>query len=226
MGMMCSGGIGYYMSKDDLPIHIDQSVIIIDPDAHPIHCSSLDKIACSRPVDGGEFTIPIFGTSINNNSHLNISIFDDKASYETTFSQKKVVNRLISSVEKGEVILQSNDITLRAFLDSPLPQGISYKYAREIVINGVKKLKLSNGLTLYASLTLTGIGQDDPRLFETEKKYAVPKIGWADGVYELTDPGAESQIVHTFFSNMSQLASPEKDVVNYIMQQLNAISPI
>lgn len=121
----------------------------------------------------------------------------------------------------GTVIRDDGNIKLTVYMvGNEGPTLVGYA---PVELRGEKRLKLSNGDTVYANYSKTAIEGKDSRLVEFLQPYSKPS-DFKPGAKEVTDFPAE-ELKNKFFSNLSNLQPSEKNVLSEIERVLSAVSP-
>lgn len=120
----------------------------------------------------------------------------------------------------GTVIRDDGNIKLTVYIVGS--EGPSLIGHIPVVMRGEKRLKLSNGDTVYANYSKTAIEGNESRLVEFLNAYSKPS-DYEPGSRELTSDPTE-ELKNKFFSNLSNLQPSEKSALSEIERVLSAIT--
>lgn len=92
-----------------------------------------------------------------------------------------------------------------------------------VMVRGEKKLTLKNGEVVYINVSKTAIEGNDPRLVAVLDNYAGQSDAY-ENKKQINRWGYEEAIVKRFFSDLSNLESPEKETLEQVKKTLAGIS--
>lgn len=121
----------------------------------------------------------------------------------------------------GETIEKDSNVEFTAYLQGG--DGSTIVGEAPVIVRGEKKLTLQNGEVVYINVSKTAIEGNDPRLIAVLDNYAGQSDAY-ENKKQINRWGYEEAIVKRFFSDLSNLESPEKEALEQVKKTLAGIS--
>lgn len=194
----------YGIDPDNLPISIDPSVITIV-------LREKGTVVCAGPDTPGH------GYVFIEVQEGNVLYLYDKNSEELGHGGPPFLGSY------GNIMEEAGDIKLTVYLQGG-HTGPGFEVGIiPVVARGEKRLRLSNGETIFVNTERTVIKADDPRLVNFLNQNSV-EFDLGGGEITRIYEGTDKEMVGRFFSDMAALESPEKEKIDEIKRVLNAIT--
>lgn len=209
-----AGASIYGIKTADLPFRFDTGTLEIYT-GDTLFCT--ETVDSSRPAYGAVFQVKTRGTPTD---WKQMHLYNDET-----------VNKFATDTYglKGTVIGAKDSITYSLYFSEPsvyCSAGSPRTYfidSLEVIVRAEKKFALTHGENLYLNIATTVLTPDNERLRNLLSETASPCSG-GDPRLATALQGLGDKAKNRFFSNLEQLASPEKEAVNYLTTLLNTIT--
>ncbi len=205
-----------FISPDKLPFNVDQ------------------RILSNIYIRGNANTKKVF--ECEDEGFLDAWLNPDSSEIWINDEKSAVKNHIKNPENLGYKFYQKDGTNL--FIKLVMPSGgveeghgpaIKYLWTE---IYGIRTIKIKNGETLYISFSENGPGYSDARFLTFMNKFATPASVFdgnpeIDKIYRTGDTREiEKAIAGAFFADLNNLAKPEKNEINRMLEVLNAFKPL